>query len=46
LSDDDEYPKGFYLRVVEDVRWLRGYVGDDTHIWSPTDQFAFCVVRP
>ena len=27
LRDDDEYPKGFYLRVVDGVPWLRGYAG-------------------
>lgn len=39
--DDDELPKGFYLRVIEGQVWLRGYRCDDEHIWSPDDQFAF-----
>jgi hypothetical protein len=43
LRDDHDYPKGFYLRVVDGVRWLRGYVCDDTHLWSPHDRFAFRV---
>ena len=41
LSDDDEYPKGFYLRVVDDAAWLRGYRCDDEHIWSSDDRFLF-----
>jgi hypothetical protein len=41
LSKDDEYPKGFYLRVVDGQAWLRGYRCDDGHIWSPDDRFIF-----
>lgn len=41
LSEDDEYPKGFYLRVVDGRPWLRGYQCDDQHVWSPEDSFAF-----
>lgn len=41
LSDDDEYPKGFYLRAVNGQPWLRGYRCDDMHLWSPDDQFIF-----
>ena len=41
LSDDDEYPKGFYLRVIDGQAWLRGYRCDDEHIWSPEDRFVF-----
>jgi hypothetical protein len=41
LVDDDEYPKGFYLRVIEGRRWLRGYRCDDEHVWSPDDRFVF-----
>jgi hypothetical protein len=44
LEDDDDYPKGFYLRVVDGVPWLRGYHASDEHIWSPHDCFAF--IRP
>lgn len=35
LSDDEGYPKGFYLRVVDDESWLRGYRCDDTYEWGP-----------
>lgn len=41
LSDDVEYPKGFYLRVVDGQAWLRGYRCDDEHVWSPADRFVF-----
>jgi hypothetical protein len=41
LSDDVEYPKGFYLRVVDGQAWLRGYRCDDEHIWSGSDRFVF-----
>lgn len=41
LSHDDEYPKGFYLRVVDGQAWLRGYRCDDEHMWSPDDRFIF-----
>ena len=40
-SHDDEYPKGFYLRVVDGRAWLRGYRCDDEHRWAPEDRFAF-----
>ena len=41
FSRDDEYPKGFYLRVVDGQKWLRGYRCDDAHRWSPDDRFIF-----
>lgn len=41
LSDDAEYPKGFYLRVVDGVRWLRGYRCDDEYRFAADDRFAF-----
>ncbi|WP_343035696.1 hypothetical protein [Isoptericola sediminis] len=46
LTDDDEYPKGFYLRVVDGISWLRGYRCDDEHLWSPTDRFLFAQDGP
>lgn len=41
LSDDDEFPKGFYLRVVDDVPWLRGYRYDDLYMHPLESQFLF-----
>jgi hypothetical protein len=44
VSDDVEYPKGFYLRVVDGQPWLRGYRCDDTYVWTPEQPVMF--VRP
>ncbi|MDF2046956.1 MAG: hypothetical protein K0S70_3809 [Microbacterium sp.] len=41
LRTDHDYPKGFYLRVIDGVPWLRGYRCDDEHVLSPDDRFAF-----
>ena len=41
LTDDAEFPKGFYLRVVDGRQWLRGYRCDDLYRFSPGDRFAF-----
>ena len=41
ISDDDEVPKGFYLRVVDGQPWLRGYRCDDEHTWAPEDRLVF-----
>ncbi|WP_145318535.1 helicase [Paenibacillus xylanexedens] len=42
LTEDIDFPKGFYLRRINDKLWLRGYLADDLHIWSPHDRFIFC----
>lgn len=41
LSEDVEFPKGFYLRVVDGMQWLRGYRCDDEYRFSAGDRFAF-----
>lgn len=41
LDHSDQVPKGFYLRHVDGVLWLRGYWSDSSHIWSPEDVFVF-----
>lgn len=41
LDDTDETPKGFYLRRVADVLWLRGYRSWSGHIWSPEDILVY-----
>jgi hypothetical protein len=41
LDDSDETPKGFYLRRVDGVSWLRGYWSRPGHIWSPRDVLVF-----
>lgn len=42
LTDDEEVPKGFYLRRIDGVPWLRGYRSGRDHVWSPDDHFVFC----
>lgn len=42
VSEDHEAPKGFYLRVIDGVPWLRGYRCDDVHVHAPDVVFAFC----
>ncbi|WP_122263851.1 hypothetical protein [Ornithinimicrobium cerasi] len=44
LRDDEAYPKGFYLRVVDDEVWLRGYRCDDTYEWGPEQRLV--LVQP
>lgn len=41
LSDDEAYPKGFYLRVVDSEVWLRGYRCDNTYEWGAEQRMAF-----
>ena len=41
LEEDDDFPKGLYLRNVGGTLWLRGYICDDAYIWAPEDVFAF-----
>lgn len=43
LSQDPDYPRGFYLRVIDGRPWLRGYRCDDDYLWSPDDCFAFAM---
>jgi hypothetical protein len=39
---DDDFPKGFYLRRIEGVLWLRGYCSGPQHLWSAEDHLVFC----
>lgn len=45
ISEDEDVPKGFYLRVIEGVPWLRGYRSWPGHLWAPTDVLAFIESR-
>ncbi|MCS3492472.1 hypothetical protein M2368_001475 [Arthrobacter sp. JUb119] len=38
---DQEFPRGFYLRMVDGVPWLRGYRCDDAHGFTLDDTFIF-----
>jgi hypothetical protein len=41
LTEDHTFPKGFYLRRINGVLWLRGYCADHLHIWNPDDHLVF-----
>lgn len=41
LSDEPDFPNGFYLRRREDGFWLRGYLASPDHLWCSTDRFIF-----
>lgn len=45
ISEDDDFPNGFYLRKINGVLWLRGYVADHLHVWSPDDHIVFCQMK-
>jgi hypothetical protein len=42
LSDDENFPKGLYLRRIQGQLWLRGYRSGPGHVWEPDDHFIFC----
>ena len=42
ISDDHAFPKGFYLRRIEEKLCLRGYRSDLEHIYHPDDRLVFC----
>ncbi len=42
LTEDEDFPKGFYLRRINGELWLRGYRADHLHVWNPGDHFIFC----
>ncbi|WP_322904780.1 helicase [Paenibacillus campi] len=44
LSEDDTFPKGFYLRRMNGELWLRAYCADHLHCWSAWDRLIF--VKP
>jgi hypothetical protein len=42
LTEDHDFPKGFYLRRIKGTLWLRGYCSGPDHIWEPEDRLVFC----
>ncbi len=42
LVDDDETLKGFYVRRIDGVLWLRGFRASPDHVYSADDVFVFC----
>ena len=45
LDQSDETPKGFYLRRVEGVLWLRGYWCSSNNLWRPEDVLIFAKAK-
>jgi hypothetical protein len=45
ISEDDGFPKGFYLRQINGVLWIRGYIADHLHVWNPDNHFIFCQTK-
>jgi hypothetical protein len=41
MSSDDDVPKGFYLRKIHGVLWLRGYRSWAGHVLNPHDVLLF-----
>lgn len=41
LSEDDDFPKGFYLRNYNGKIWLRGYTCSNDYYWQPSDRMIF-----
>lgn len=46
LDADPATPKGFYLRRIDGALWLRGYLSDSAHVWSPDDHLVFSELVP
>jgi len=46
LSEDPAVHQGFYLRVVDGVPWLRGFMCDDLHVFSPEDRWIMARPEP
>ena len=42
-ESDESYPTGFYIRNLENTRWLRGYRVDGEPDWPPENEFVFMV---
>lgn len=40
-ENEDEIPKGFYLRRIDGVLWLRGFYASPNHVYRPHDVFVF-----
>lgn len=45
LSEDENFPKGFYLRRIDGVLWLRGYTCGSEHVWKPDDHLIFLLSK-
>ena len=41
LDDSELTPKGFYLRRLDGMLWLRGYWSPPEHVWAASDILVF-----
>lgn len=41
FTDDEDFPKGFYLRRINGVLWLRGYRSNIDQLWESDVHFVF-----
>jgi hypothetical protein len=41
LVDEDDFPRGFYLRRINGTPWLRGYRCSMDFEWQPEDRLVF-----
>ncbi|MGX7195871.1 hypothetical protein [Enterococcus olivae] len=41
LDEEVSFPKGFYLRKIEGHLWLRAYICDYEHLFSPEETVIF-----
>ncbi|HNV71645.1 MAG TPA: hypothetical protein PKO06_18210, partial [Candidatus Ozemobacteraceae bacterium] len=39
--EDENFPRGFYLRKIQNKFWLRGYVCSEDYVWNNEDRIAF-----
>jgi hypothetical protein len=39
-EDDDDFPKGFYIRKMDGILWLRGYCCQLDYVWDVNDRIA------
>ena len=46
LEQNDDFPKGLYLRNVDGNLWLRGYICDDSYQFPKDALFAFESIMP
>jgi hypothetical protein len=41
LKEEDDFPRGFYLRRIDGVLWLRGYCAPTEHMHARDEHFLF-----
>ncbi len=44
-AEDEAAPRGFYLRRIQGVLWLRGYRASSDHVWDAEDRLVFAAAE-